>query len=175
MRYRSLLENLRDPLTSEDSSGRELSEILLGPVKEDLRKGAKLVIAPDRDLHSINLEALPDPNDPSKYVIEKATLSVAPSLTLLAARRAHSQARAQIAAHDRRCRLSQPRISPPAQRRKRDGAHQPRRLQPDQPYGSARARTRFRPAILNPRPATFQPSILRSTRTRAERTLWNRP
>ncbi len=55
-------------------------------MKEDLRKGAKFVVAPDRDLHSINFEALPDPNDPSKYVIETATLSVAPSLTLLAGR-----------------------------------------------------------------------------------------
>ena len=84
--YRALLENLRDPMTSEDPAGRELSEILLGPVRDDLRNGAKIVVAPDRDLHSINLESLPDPNDSSKYVVETTTLSVSPSFSMLAAR-----------------------------------------------------------------------------------------
>jgi CHAT domain-containing protein len=84
--YRSLLENLRDPLESENRAGKKLSEILLGPIKEDLRKGVKFVVAPDRDLHSINLEALPDPNDPTRYLIETVSLSVTPSLTMLASR-----------------------------------------------------------------------------------------
>ena len=84
--YRSLVENLRDPLESENPAGKQLSEILLGPIRAELRKGAKFVVAPDRDLHSLNLEALPDPNDPTKYLIETVSLSVAPSLTMLASR-----------------------------------------------------------------------------------------
>ncbi len=84
--YGTLLENLRDPLTSDNSAGRQLSQILLGPVKDDLQKGAKFVVAPDRNLHSLNIETLPDPNNPARYLIEAATFSVAPSLTLLATR-----------------------------------------------------------------------------------------
>jgi len=42
---------------------------------------------PDRALHSLNFETLPDPGNPSRYVIERATISVAPSLGLLAGAR----------------------------------------------------------------------------------------
>jgi CHAT domain-containing protein len=82
--YGALVENLRDPLDSESSSGRELAQILLEPVRPVLEDGARLILVPDRALHSLNFETLPDPGNPSRYVIERATISVAPSLGLLA-------------------------------------------------------------------------------------------
>jgi CHAT domain-containing protein/Tfp pilus assembly protein PilF len=84
--YRSQLEKLRDPMQSENPAGKRLSQMLLGPVREDLQKGAQFIVAPDRALHSLNLEALPNPSQPSEYVIEKARFVVAPSLALLASR-----------------------------------------------------------------------------------------
>jgi CHAT domain-containing protein len=93
-RYRSLLENLRDPLDSEDSAGIQLSEILLGPVRDQLHAGAKLVVAPDRNLHSLNFEALPDPSDPKHYLIERVGISVAPSLTLIASQSSRTKSKA---------------------------------------------------------------------------------
>lgn len=91
--YRSQLEQLRDPLESELPAGKKLSEILAGPLRPLLATGARMILVPDRALHSLNLETLPDPEDPSRYLIERVTLSIAPSLGLLAeARRpAHQQ------------------------------------------------------------------------------------
>ena len=85
--YRSFIEGLRDPLDSEFPAGRELSEILLGPVRPLLATGVRLIVEPDRALNSLNLETLPDPANPSRYLIERATVSVAPSLGLLAGAR----------------------------------------------------------------------------------------
>ena len=82
--YRSFLENLRDPLQSEFPAGRKLSEMLLGPVRSLLSSGNRVVLVPDRSLHSLNFETLPDPDNPAKYLIERATLEVAPSLNVLA-------------------------------------------------------------------------------------------
>ena len=82
--YRSFLENLGDPLESEYFAGAHLSHILLDPVRADLHSGAKIVITPDRNLHSLNFEALPDPNDPKHYLIDQVRISVAPSLSLIA-------------------------------------------------------------------------------------------
>jgi CHAT domain-containing protein/Tfp pilus assembly protein PilF len=78
--YGSLLENLRDPLDSESPAGRDLSRILLGPVQGLLKPGEHIVMVPDRVLHSLNFETLPDPDQPSRYLIESATISIAPSL-----------------------------------------------------------------------------------------------
>ncbi len=83
-RYRNFLEGLKDPLASENPTGRQLAEMLLKPVRDKLKPGSKVVIAPDRNLHALNFEALPDPADPSHYLIEALRLCVAPSLTLLA-------------------------------------------------------------------------------------------
>lgn len=89
--YRLFLENLRDPLDSEDPAGRQLAEILIGPVRKELGSGAKVVIAPDRNLHSINFEALPDPANPKQYLIEQMRITVAPSLALIATQSHASQ------------------------------------------------------------------------------------
>ncbi len=94
--YRSFIENLRDPLDAEFPAGRELSKILLGPVHDLLKPGAQLIVVPDRALHSLNLETLPDPDQPSRYVIERATLEIAPSLGILTESRHSSPAQASM-------------------------------------------------------------------------------
>jgi CHAT domain-containing protein/Tfp pilus assembly protein PilF len=88
--YGAMIESLRDPLQSESPPGRELSRILLDPIRSLLSKGVRLTIVPDRALHSLNFETLPDPEDPSRYLIERATISIAPSLGMLTG--AHAEA-----------------------------------------------------------------------------------
>jgi CHAT domain-containing protein/Tfp pilus assembly protein PilF len=82
--YASLVENLRDPLDSESPAGRELAQILLEPVHELLQDHTRIILVPDRALHSLNFETLPDPDQPSRYLIERATISIAPSLGVVA-------------------------------------------------------------------------------------------
>jgi len=82
--YRGFIEALRDPLDSEFPAGRELSAILLAPVREKLAGGARVLLVPDRSLHSLNFETLPDPENPAHYLIDRVTLEVAPSLGLIA-------------------------------------------------------------------------------------------
>src|SRR5207248_181912 len=72
------IENLRDPLDSELPAGKKLAEILLGSVES-----SRIIVVPDRALHSLNLETLPDPKNPSHYLIERVTMRVAPSLGVL--------------------------------------------------------------------------------------------
>ncbi len=94
--YRGFIENLRDPLEAEFPAGRQLSEILLGPVRSLLKPGAHMMIVPDRALHSLNLETLPDPDQPSRYVIERVTVEVAPSLGILTESRRAAPAQPSI-------------------------------------------------------------------------------
>jgi CHAT domain-containing protein len=85
--YGTFLENLGDPVASGLPDARQLSEILLGPVRERIKDGVRLLIAPGGALNSLNFETLPDPADPSRYLIDRATIAVAPSLDALAAAR----------------------------------------------------------------------------------------
>lgn len=85
--YRSFIEALRDPLQSEYPAAQKLSKILLEPVRPLLASANRVVIVPDRSLHSLNFETLPDLENPLKYLIERATVEVAPSLNMLAAHR----------------------------------------------------------------------------------------
>lgn len=85
--YRSFIASLRDPLQSEYPAGQKLSKMLLDPVRPLLASANRLVLVPDRSLHSLNFETLPDPDNPKKYFVERATVEVAPSLDMLAERR----------------------------------------------------------------------------------------
>ena len=80
--YRTVVEDLKDPVEAQNPSGARLSEMLLGPLRQITRPGSHLVIVPDGALHSLNFGTLPSPGDPTKYWIEDVTLSVAPSLGL---------------------------------------------------------------------------------------------
>jgi CHAT domain-containing protein/predicted negative regulator of RcsB-dependent stress response len=77
-RYGGFIQNLRDPLDSESPTGRRLAKILLGPIDAD-----RIIVVPDRALHSLNFETLPDPKDASHYLIDRVTVEIAPSLESL--------------------------------------------------------------------------------------------
>lgn len=81
--YGSLIEDLRDPLESELPAGHKLSATLLGPVRHLLAAGTRVIVVPDGPLYALNFETLPDPKIPSHYVIDRLTISIAPSLGIL--------------------------------------------------------------------------------------------
>lgn len=89
--YRTVIEDLRDPLESGNPAGTKLSEILLGPVKNVALPGSRVVIIPDGALHSLNFATLPAPEDVSKYWVEDVALSVSPSLGLVLNSRLNKQ------------------------------------------------------------------------------------
>ncbi len=84
-RYQAAVEN---STSNRVAIGAEISNILLKPVEGVLRPGGRYVIVPDGPLCALNFETLPVPGgDASRFWIEDATLTVAPSLNLLLARR----------------------------------------------------------------------------------------
>ena len=102
--YRSFIENLRDPLQSEYPAGQQAVENFAGSgARLCSPRRSRVVLVPDRSLHSLNFETLPDPEDPSKYLIERTMLEVAPSLDMLAGRRP-PPLHGRFAAADRRIR-----------------------------------------------------------------------
>lgn len=82
--YRAFLENLRDPLQSEFAAGRKLAEILVTPALPLPEPTGRVVLALEGPLHALNFETLPDPENSSRYLLERLTLEVAPSLNMLA-------------------------------------------------------------------------------------------
>jgi CHAT domain-containing protein len=80
--YRTIIEELGDPLESQNPAGTKLSKLLLGPIRELARPGSHVVIVPDGALHSLNFATLPGAEHSNKYWIEDATISVVPSLGL---------------------------------------------------------------------------------------------
>lgn len=82
-KYRAFIENMHDPLDTEDTSGPELYQAVLAPVQPRLPPGARIVIAPDLGLHALNFETLVVPTPRKHYFLEDATITVAPSLNLL--------------------------------------------------------------------------------------------
>jgi CHAT domain-containing protein/Flp pilus assembly protein TadD len=83
--YRNYLEDLNDPLEDLGSAGPRLWNTLIEPEREFLPDGARVIIVPDGVLHSLNFETLPMNGAKPRYWIEAATISVAPSLPVLAA------------------------------------------------------------------------------------------
>jgi CHAT domain-containing protein len=83
--YDGLIQNLRDPLDTENPAGRKLYEALIAPVRRLMPKTGKVILAPDGPLHSLNFETLPVFEPKPHYWIEDATVLVTPSLGLLSA------------------------------------------------------------------------------------------
>ncbi len=81
--YRAYIDDLGDPLSGENP-GQKLYTELLGPVQPLLSAGTRVVIVPDGPLFDINFEALPVPSGTPHYWLADATVSVAPSLSVLA-------------------------------------------------------------------------------------------
>ncbi len=80
--YGKLIGDLRDPAETGSPVAEQLSAMLLGPLHDDLAREQRVVIVPDGELHSLNMETLPAAAS-GKYWIEDVELSVAPSLSLL--------------------------------------------------------------------------------------------
>ena len=83
--YSAVIAASRNPLEAAGETGRRLYEALLGPIG-DAAKSGRFVIVPDDDLYSFDMESLPAAGQPGKFWIEQATISIAPSLSLLARR-----------------------------------------------------------------------------------------
>lgn len=72
----------QSPLAAEDESGRELTKLLLGPVLDRIPAGSRVIITPDGPLNNLNFETLPIGGN--QFFLERAEVTVAPSLALLA-------------------------------------------------------------------------------------------
>ncbi len=88
-----LLTSPRNPLQNPNSAGWKLSDAVLEPVQKLIPAGSKVIVVPDGALHDINLETLPVSREHPRYWIEQVTLSIAPSLAVLATKEAPSRRR----------------------------------------------------------------------------------
>jgi CHAT domain-containing protein len=89
--YKDAVERrLADPLRTRIPGGERLYQLLIAPVRQWIPAGSRVILAADGALHGINLEALPQPpsqpGSAPRYWIEDVTVSIAPSLGLLAGR-----------------------------------------------------------------------------------------
>ncbi len=84
--YRYLIEREKiDPLTASAKLPAELFTTLVAPALRWIPKGSQVVIIPDDALHSLNFEALVSREPRPHYWLEDVTVSIAPSLSVLAA------------------------------------------------------------------------------------------
>ncbi len=82
--YRRMIErDKRDPLAVNSSVALWLYQTLVAPVRDSLPPGSRVVIVPDGPLHNLNFETLLVDKPSPHYWIQDATISVAPSLSLL--------------------------------------------------------------------------------------------
>ncbi|HUS07049.1 MAG TPA: CHAT domain-containing protein, partial [Bryobacteraceae bacterium] len=77
------IQNLRDPLTSENPPGAELFKVLLGEASKLIPREGKAIIVPDGALNTLNFETLPVSSPQPHYWIEDVQLSLSPSLAVL--------------------------------------------------------------------------------------------
>jgi CHAT domain-containing protein/tetratricopeptide (TPR) repeat protein len=119
-RYRKTLLALKDPLRESykqgdnsgqqgDKDGRELYEMLVAPVAGIVAEGRPVVLFTDGEMSQFNFETLLVGSPAPHYWIEDATLSSAPSIRLLAAKRGAARA-----AHDRLLLLGDAQSTDPA-------------------------------------------------------------
>jgi CHAT domain-containing protein len=83
--YDGLLQNARDPLSTENPAGRQLYDTLIAPARALVPKNGKVIFAPGGPLYTLNLETLPVFDGTPHYWIEDAELAITPSLGLLSA------------------------------------------------------------------------------------------
>ncbi len=82
--YRSLIEEQkRDPLALNSPTGLRLFSELVAPAAELIQPNSNIVIVPDGALHNLNFETLLVTEPKPHYWIEDATISIAPSLSIL--------------------------------------------------------------------------------------------
>ncbi len=88
--YRQFIGGLRDPRSSDAPARRKLTELLLRPAVAVLPPGTRVYLVPDGPLHSLSFETLASPQNPDRYWLEDATVSLVPSLSLLLSERVRS-------------------------------------------------------------------------------------
>jgi CHAT domain-containing protein len=81
--YRRAIDNLEDPLVTGNPAGEALYETVLAPARSLVRPGSRIAIVPDGALYNLNFESIPIPTPSPHYLIADATISVAPSLSML--------------------------------------------------------------------------------------------
>jgi CHAT domain-containing protein/lipopolysaccharide biosynthesis regulator YciM len=89
--YQNAIERrLADPLRTRIPAGERLYQLLIAPINRWIPASSRVVATLDGPLNGLNLEALPVPSLQSggapRYWIENVTVSIAPSLALLAER-----------------------------------------------------------------------------------------
>ena len=82
-------EDWRDP-------ARQLYDLLIKPIEDELKPGGLLVVVPDGPLRGVPFAALIDAND--RFLVQKARLTVAPSLAYSQPGAAEENARFQLVA-----------------------------------------------------------------------------
>jgi len=87
---RKLVKRHNEPILeersiAEDQAGRELYARLIAPAANSIPANANVVVIPDGPLCDLNFETLIPPGPAPHYWIESATLTISPSLKLLAA------------------------------------------------------------------------------------------
>jgi CHAT domain-containing protein len=83
-----------DPLRMGTSLPQRLFATLIAPVAADIANSRAIVVIPDGPLHRLNFETLVMASPKPHYWLEDVTLSVAPSLDLLASPQSRQQKRA---------------------------------------------------------------------------------
>lgn len=73
----------RDPLETENVDAKKLYVTLIQPAEKLIAKNSRVILLPDRGLHSLNFETLIVPGPKPHYWIEDVTLTTANSLSLL--------------------------------------------------------------------------------------------
>ena len=77
-------DRISDTLAEKSRAGRVLFEKLLAPARDLMPPGSRVVIAPHGPLHNLNFETLLVATEGRlSYWIEEATLSIAPSLSVM--------------------------------------------------------------------------------------------
>jgi CHAT domain-containing protein len=85
--YQEAVERrLADPLRTRIPAGERLYQLLIEPLRAWIPSGSRIILTPDGALHSLNFESLPVPGNTARYLIQDITMSIAPSLGLLAER-----------------------------------------------------------------------------------------
>jgi len=82
--YRETLLDGGDPLEAGNAKGQKLYEMLIGPAKNLIPQGSRVILLPDGSLYGLNFETLIVPGPKPHYWIEDVTVTTASSLTLLA-------------------------------------------------------------------------------------------
>ena len=81
--YLDTFTDPRDPLETGNADAKRLYATLVQPAEKLIPKNSRVILLPDRGLHSLNFETLIVPSPKPHYWIEDVTLTTANSLSLL--------------------------------------------------------------------------------------------